>query len=230
MIEIRDGIYMDGSFSIRADFTLAAGSFTAVLGPSGAGKSTLLNIIAGFELLQSGSVEIDGLDVTLEPPASRAVSMVFQDNNVFAHLSAWKNVALGISPSLRLNEGQRASVDEALRRVDIGSLAERLPGEMSGGERQRIAIARTLVRKKPVLLLDEPFAALGPALRKDMLQLVRKLHDEKKLTTLMVTHAPADATTVADQVVFVDRGLVHEPFEVDSFFTSRSKAIRDYLG
>lgn len=230
MIEFRNGRYAYGDFALDINLEVKRGSFTAVLGPSGSGKSTLLNIIAGFENLVAGQLLIADEDMLGVRPAARSVSMVFQDNNTFAHLSVWKNVALGISPSLHLTDEQRHSVADALRKVGIDALAERLPGSMSGGERQRVGIARALVRNKPILLLDEPFAALGPALRKDMLRLVRALHEEKKLTTLMVTHAPGDAKLVADQVIYVDQGLVRAPLSVKDFFLSRDAAIVEYLG
>jgi thiamine transport system ATP-binding protein len=182
--------------------------FTAVIGPSGGGKSTLLNLIAGFETPLSGHVFIGGEDVTALPPEQRPVSMIFQDHNVFAHLDVWQNVALGVSPSLRLDEGQRARVDSALAAVGLGALRHRKPGEVSGGERQRIAVARALVRERPVLLLDEPFAALGPALRRDMLDLVTAMQKAKSLTVLMVTHQPEDADYAASHTAYLEAGRI----------------------
>ena len=119
--------------------------------------------------------------------------MIFQDNNVFAHLDLRQNVALGISPSLKLDAAQAKRVDAALAEVGLAALAHRKPGEVSGGERQRVAIARALVRDRPVLLLDEPFAALGPALRRDMLDLVKAMQQARGITVVMVTHQPEDA-------------------------------------
>ncbi len=231
MISITKGVYAHQDFRLMMDFNIAQGQLVAVLGPSGAGKSTLLNVIAGFENLQSGAIALNGRDAFSAPPATRPVSMVFQDNNTFAHLDCWQNVAIGVSPALRLTEDEHVRVDMALSRVGLKSLAHRKPGEMSGGERQRIALARVLVRDKPILLLDEPFAALGPALRTNMLDLVAELHREKGLTTLMVTHAPADAQRIAGQVMFVADGLVREAVETEMFFARISDAVvRDYLG
>jgi thiamine transport system ATP-binding protein len=231
MISVRQGLYQFGDYVLRMDFELPHGVFAAVLGPSGAGKSTLLNILAGFEALTSGTFEIDGQNMEGLSPARFPVSMVFQDNNSFAHLDAWSNVALGVSPRLRLTQDERARVDFSLQRVGLTHLARRKPGEMSGGERQRIALARVLVREKPILLLDEPFAALGPALRNEMLDLVLQLHKEKQLTTLMVTHSPDDAKHVADHVIFVDAGKVRAPVPTPRFFLSKDDSqIRTYLG
>jgi thiamine transport system ATP-binding protein len=134
--------------------------------------------------------------------------MIFQDNNVFAHLSLWQNVALGVSPSLKLDTGGRQRVDAALKEVGLSALAERKPGEVSGGERQRVAVARALVRDRPVLLLDEPFAALGPALRRGMLDLVMAMQAAKGLTVLMVTHQPEDAEYAASHTAYLENGSI----------------------
>jgi thiamine transport system ATP-binding protein len=229
MIKIENGIYDWQGFHLSMDFAIAANSITAVLGPSGAGKSTLLNIIAGFETLSSGNILLQGVDHSKTPPAERPVSFVFQDNNSFAHMTARDNVAIGISPSLRLSSEQWADVDDALSKVGLSALANRKPGDMSGGERQRIALARVLVRKRPILLLDEAFAALGPALRKDMLKLVHDLQQQLELTVLMVTHQPEDAKAIADNVIFVAEGKVHAPQTASAFFASKERVFSDYL-
>ncbi len=197
-----------GVFDMHFDLAVPAGALVAVIGPSGAGKSSLLSLIAGFDRAASGQILIGGRDVTSDGPAARPVSMLFQDHNLFAHLDVWTNVALGISPRLRLNAGETSQIAGALDRVGIASLARRLPGEISGGERQRAALARALVRERPVMLLDEPFAALGPALRKEMLGLVATLHRDTGVTILMVTHAPEDARAIADLTAFLDAGRV----------------------
>ncbi len=211
--------------------TFPQGSFTAVIGPSGSGKSTLLNLIAGFELPVSGRVLIGGEDVTSRPPDRRPVSMIFQDNNVFAHLDLWNNVALGISPSLRLDGDGRKRVDAALGEVGLAALRHRRPGEVSGGERQRVAIARALVRDRPVLLLDEPFAALGPALRRDMLDLVRSMQAARGLTVLMVTHQPEDADYAASHTAYIEAGRVVAMRPTAELFSADDiPGLKDYLG
>ncbi|MBN9250025.1 MAG: thiamine ABC transporter ATP-binding protein, partial [Mesorhizobium sp.] len=192
-----------GEAVFNFDVAFAPGEITAVMGPSGSGKSTLLNLVAGFETPQSGNVLIAGKDVTLEVPASRPVSMIFQENNLFAHLSVEDNVGLGCSPSLELTSLQRDAIGEALARTGLDGKQRRLPRELSGGERQRVALARVLVRDRPVLLLDEPFASLGPALRDDMLDLVADLQAERHMTVLFVTHQPEDARRIAGKMVFV---------------------------
>ena len=230
MIRVENGFYSSGGFTLNCDFDIAAGSFCAVLGPSGAGKSTLLSVLAGFETLNRGRVVLDGVDVTGLPPDQRPISMVFQDNNVFPHLTVAQNVALGISPSLRLSAQQNRTVSEALEHVKLSALADRRPGEISGGERQRVALARVLVRAKKILLLDEAFASLDPGLRQNLVKQVGEIAQERKLTTLMVTHQPDEVRAVADQVMFIADGEVQPAIVTAKFFASKGTSIATYLG
>ncbi|TPM29336.1 thiamine ABC transporter ATP-binding protein [Mesorhizobium sp. B2-3-4] len=220
-----------GEAPLGFDVAFTAAQITAIMGPSGSGKSTLLNLVAGFETPQAGRVLIGGADVGAAPPAARPVSMVFQENNLFAHLSVEQNVGLGRSPSLRLAEADRAAIADALVRTGLAGKEKRLPRELSGGERQRVALARVLVRDRPVLLLDEPFASLGPALRDDMLDLVAGLHAERGMTVLFVTHQPQDARRIAEQVVFLDNGAVAATGTADDFFAGAGpEAFQRYIG
>ncbi|TWG97962.1 thiamine transport system ATP-binding protein [Mesorhizobium sp. J18] len=190
------------------DLSVGPGTIVAIMGPSGSGKSTMLNLIAGFEPPSSGRILIADADVTALPPAKRPVSMVFQENNLFAHLTTAANVGLGRSPSLKLSEEDRQDITQAIARTGLAGKEMRLPHELSGGERQRVALARVLVRERPVLLLDEAFASLGPALRDEMLDLLAELHAERGMTVLMATHDPADADRVAEIIAFIDEGRV----------------------
>ena len=231
MIVLKDIHFQYDDFTADFDFAIARGEFVAVIGPSGSGKSTLLSLIAGFDTPQSGRIILDGKDVTGTSPSARPVTMVFQDHNTFAHLDLWTNVALGISPSLRLDAAERQSVDEALARAGLQALARRKPGEVSGGERQRVAIARALLRDEPILLLDEPFAALGPALRREMLDLVKELQTEKGYTVMLVSHHPDDASYAAAKTAFVSNGqiLAFEPTK--QLFKRRDlRELEDYIG
>ncbi len=220
-----------GETGVDFDLAIEPAAITTVMGPSGAGKSTLLNLIAGFELPRSGRVLIGGTDVTATPPSERPVSMVFQENNLFAHLTVEQNVGLGRSPALRLTDADHAAIAEALDRTGLGDKPKRLPRELSGGERQRVALARVLVRDRPVLLLDEPFASLGPALREDMVDLVKALQAEHGMTVVFVTHQPEDARRIGGNMVFLDRGTVAATGETVTFFTKDGPAaFRDYIG
>ena len=222
-----------GYAETRVSFDLAveAGSITAVMGPSGAGKTTLLNLIAGFEKPETGRILIGDTDVTGLGPAERPVSMVFQENNLFAHLNVEKNIGLGRSPSLRLTDADQAAIHEALARTGLATKEKRLPSELSGGERQRVALARALVRDRPVLLLDEPFASLGPALREDMIELLAGLHRDRGMTVLFVTHQPEDARRIARSMVFIEDGTVAAAGPAELFFGDDAPvAFRRYIG
>lgn len=220
-----------GEAAFEFDVTFRPGRTTAVMGPSGSGKSTLLNLVAGFEVPASGRVLIGERDVTADPPAARPVSMVFQENNLFAHLTVEQNVGLGRSPSLRLTDADRTAVAGALERTGLGGKGQRLPRELSGGERQRVALARVLVREQPVLLLDEPFASLGPALREDMLELVAALQEERGMTVLFVTHQPEDARRISHDMVFIEAGKAVARGPVGEFFGEGGpEAFRRYIG
>ncbi|MFD2236941.1 thiamine ABC transporter ATP-binding protein [Aureimonas populi] len=190
------------------DLCVAPGEWLALIGPSGAGKSTLLDLAAGFLAPASGRILMEGRDVTETPPGERPVSLVFQENNLFAHLTAQKNVALGLSSRLFTRKADMAAARDALAAVGLAGLEARRPFEMSGGERQRVALARAFLRRRPLLLLDEPFAALGPALRVEMLQLLAQLRRSFPVTVVMVTHHPQDAAGFADRVAFVEAGRI----------------------
>lgn len=207
-----------GGAGMEFDCLARGGAITALMGPSGSGKSTLLHLVAGFETPMSGRILIGGRDVTALPPAERPVSMVFQENNLFSHLSVADNVGLGISPALKLSAADREAIAGALARTGLAGKEKRLPRELSGGERQRVAVARALVRNRAVLLLDEPFASLGPALRDEMLDLVAGLNAERGLTVLMVTHHPEDARRIAADMLFLEDGRVAAAGPTGEFF------------
>lgn len=213
------------------DLSVAVGEILAIMGPSGSGKSTLLSLIAGFEAPSAGTIRIGGKAMSMLAPAARPVSMIFQENNLFAHLDVAANVGLGRSPSLRLTADDRTQVEQALARVGLAGKERRLPRELSGGERQRVALARALVRDRPVLLLDEAFGSLGPALRDEMLDLVAGLHESKRMTILMVTHDPGDARRIAPRTAFLDNGrIAASGATAEVFAAGRSAAFDRYLG
>lgn len=164
MLKLIDITWLYHHLPMRFTLSIARGEQVAILGPSGAGKSTLLNLIAGFLTPASGTMLIEGEDHTATPPSRRPVSMLFQENNLFSHLSVQQNIGLALT-RLKLNASQREKMHHIAQQMGIDSLLERLPGELSGGQRQRVALARCLVREQPILLLDEPFSALDPALR-----------------------------------------------------------------
>lgn len=220
-----------GGRPMAFDATIAPSDIVAVMGPSGSGKSTLLSLIAGFEKPTAGRVLINGEDVSRLNPHRRPVSMVFQENNLFAHLTVAQNVGLGRSASLRLTEEDRAAVSDALARTGLAGKEGRLPQALSGGERQRVALARVLIRRRPVLLMDEPFASLGPALRDEMLDLITELHAAQGMTILMATHDPRDAERLCKTMIFVEEGQVSAIGTTDAFISGEaSDAFNRYIG
>ena len=230
-LKLRDVRFAYEDWQVSFDMDVGTGWFVAVIGPSGGGKSTLLNLIAGFEEPASGTLLINGNDMGGLPPAQRPVTMLFQEHNLFAHLDVLTNVALGVSPALKLMDADRTRISGALDRVGLDGMEHRLPGELSGGQRQRAAIARALVRDKPVLLLDEPFAALGPALKVDMLDLVSEIRRDHGMTVLMVTHDPDDAKRAASHTAFLDEGRIVAIEDTKKLFERQDlPRLKAYLG
>ncbi|MCM2563695.1 ATP-binding cassette domain-containing protein [Lutimaribacter sp. EGI FJ00015] len=230
MLRFDDVRIVQGDFTLRADMAVDAGARVAVIGPSGSGKSTLLNALAGFLPLAGGRIGWHGTDISLAAPALRPVAMLFQDNNLFPHLTVAQNVGLGLRPDLRLNSTERAQVDAALESVGLAGMGARRPGQLSGGQQGRAALARVLVQKKPMILLDEPFAALGPALKAEMLDLVSRVLDETGATLLMVSHDPGDARRICPQTIVVDAGRAEAPVDTITLLDNPPPGLRAYLG
>ncbi|WP_333832341.1 thiamine ABC transporter ATP-binding protein [Rubrimonas sp.] len=201
MISVEGLVARAGGFALRADLAAPAGALVAVIGPSGAGKSTLLAAIAGFAPVEAGAIRVQGRDLAGLAPADRPVTLLFQENNLFPDLDLAANVALGLRPTLSPTRAERARVEAALAETGLEGLGRRMPAELSGGQRQRAALARALLRDRPVLLLDEPFAALGPGLRAQMLDLVDRTLRARGATVILVTHQPEEARR-ADLVAF----------------------------
>ncbi|EKO3947671.1 thiamine ABC transporter ATP-binding protein [Vibrio fluvialis] len=194
------------------DLSVAQGSIVALMGPSGAGKSTLLSLVAGFIEPHSGDIHVqsngEAVSVVGKAPYLRPFSMLFQEHNLFAHLSVRDNIGLGLHPGLKLSAAQREQVVRAANMVGVGDFLNRLPEQLSGGQRQRVALARCFVQPHPVWLLDEPFSALDPLLREEMLTLVKTLAAERSITVLMVTHHISDARAIATHFAFMAQGQV----------------------
>src|SRR3990167_10431499 len=189
-------------FDLSLSAVFPQGSKTLLVGASGAGKSTLLSLIAGFAFPKSGEIIWNGKEITRLSPQERPLTLLFQENNLFPHLTLEKNVALGLQPSLKLSKEESEELQEMLQKVGISHLQQKYPFELSGGERQRAALARSLLRQMPILLLDEPLGPLGPGMRKEMLDLLQKIVEEFKLTLLIPSHHPEEAISIADQMLF----------------------------
>lgn len=209
MLTLNKLTYLYEHLPMRFDLQIEAGERVAILGPSGAGKSTLLSLTAGFLAATSGQILLNGQDHSQTPPAKRPVSMLFQENNLFSHLTVRQNMGLGLHTGLKLSATQQQELLEIARQVGLEDCLDRLPSQLSGGQRQRVALARCLLRSQPILLLDEPFSALDPALRSEMLNLLDKVCSERNLTLLMVSHNLDDAVRVAQRTLLVVDGRIY---------------------
>ena len=210
MIRLDNVFLADDTLPMTFDLQVAEGERIAIVGPSGAGKSTLLNLIAGFVLPTQGNIWLNGENHTRSVPYERPVSMLFQENNLFPHLTVQQNLALGLKTSLKLTALEQDQIERVADAVGLTSFLSRLPNSLSGGQKQRVALARCLLRDKPILLLDEPFSALDPELRLEMLNLIDELCHNKKLTLLLVTHQPSELTGKVDRMLRIENGRISQ--------------------
>ncbi|MEP3345039.1 MAG: ATP-binding cassette domain-containing protein [Litoreibacter sp.] len=230
MLTFESVVVRQGEFTLNADLSIEEGAKVSIIGPSGAGKSTLLSALAGFTSVAQGAICWKGHDIARDASGDRPLAMVFQDSNLFPHLSVAQNVGLGLKPSLKLSSGELDLVKQSLLRVGLEGFEDRKPAALSGGQQSRVALARVLLRDKPLMVLDEPFAALGPALRRDMLALVGEIAQEKGLTVLMVTHDPKDARQLDGDTILVADGVAHAPVPTGPFLDAPPDVLREYLG
>ena len=230
MLRLENVKIVQDDFHLSADWAVPEGARLAVIGPSGAGKSTLLMTLAGFIDPVAGRMTWNDKDLGPIPPGKRPLSILFQDQNLFPHLTLSQNLGLGISPRLTLSAKEWDKVHAALGRVGLDGMGARTPAQLSGGQLGRAALARALLRNRPLLLLDEPFAALGPALKAEMLDLVLDTTAETGTTVLMVTHDPNDARRFADLTVLVAEGVAHAPRPTAELFANPPPALAAYLG
>lgn len=230
MLTLDDVQITQGEFTLAANWTVPQGTRVALLGASGAGKSTLLLAIAGFVPLSKGRILLMGEDMASLSPGDRPISLLFQDQNLFPHLTIAQNLGLGLSPSLQLTSDQRGRIAAALVQVGLADMGARKPASLSGGQQGRAALARALLRARPLLLLDEPFAALGPAMKAEMLALVTEVARVTNATVVLVTHDPVDAKRFADQTVLVADGVALPPEPTATLFANPPPALAHYLG
>jgi sulfate/thiosulfate transport system ATP-binding protein len=211
-IEVRSVTKRFGDFAALGgiDLTVTDGALTALLGPSGSGKSTLLRVIAGLETPDTGEVVIDGRDVTRDPARTRGVGFVFQHYAPFKHMTVSENVAFGLTVRRRPKAERRGRVEELLALVRLEGLGERYPSQLSGGQLQRMALARALAPEPRVLLLDEPFGALDVQVRGELRAWLRSLHEEIHVTTIFVTHDQEEAMELSEQIVVMNAGRIEQ--------------------
>jgi len=222
-----------GDFTALDDVSVRVddGALTALLGPSGSGKSTLLRIIAGLETPDAGEVEIGEEIVTNAPARTRDVGFVFQHYAPFKHMTVQGNVAFGLTVRKRPKAEIRARVHELLGLVRLEGLAERYPSQLSGGQLQRMALARALAVAPRVLLLDEPFGALDAQVRGELREWLRRLHEEIHVTTIFVTHDQEEAMEVAEQIVVMNKGKIEQAGSPQELYESpRNEFVMSFIG
>jgi sulfate/thiosulfate transport system ATP-binding protein len=232
-IEVRKVGKRFGDFVALDDvsITVGDGALTALLGPSGSGKSTLLRIIAGLETPDAGEVVIGGEDVTQTAARTRGVGFVFQHYAPFKHMTVHDNVAFGLSVRKRPKQEIGERVRELLGLVRLEGLAERYPSQLSGGQLQRMALARALAVQPQVLLLDEPFGALDAQVRAELREWLRRLHEEIHVTTVFVTHDQEEAMEVAEQIVVMNEGRIEQAgFPRDLYESPRNEFVMSFIG
>lgn len=221
--------FEENYLAISANLSLESDKIYAIIGPSGAGKSTFLNLISGFSEISSGSILWNEQEISGLPPSKRNISILFQDNNLFPHLSVWRNLALAVSHWPKISNDDEGKLRSVISEVGIQGLESRKPSQLSGGQQSRVALARVLLQRNKILLLDEPFAALGPSLKDQMLELIEKIAKKRGLLVLMVTHDPADANKIASQTIVVKNNKVHPPLDTNKALDPINGPLADYL-
>lgn len=206
MLNISQITYQYEKESFCFDFVAQRGEITAVLGKSGAGKSTLLSLIAGFLRPTSGDILVDNVSILAQEIYERDISILFQQNNLFEHLNIFENIALGINPKLKLTPLQSDKLKKLAIAFEIDHLLAKLPSQISGGQKQRASLCRTMLRKKSILLLDEPFSALDKSLKDELLINVANMTKNENICTIMVTHFKEDALKVASKIITIENG------------------------
>jgi thiamine transport system ATP-binding protein len=201
MLEVNNFSTHLGEQDFHWQFWLNAGELMAVVGASGLGKSTLLNLLMGLQSPTQGDVLWQSGSVAGQPAHERPFGILFQSNNLFNHLSVRLNLALGISRTGRLSDKQQEKLETAARRFELQTMLDRTPDQLSGGQQQRVALARVFLQRKPVLLLDEPFSSLDPALRQEGLNWVTDMQSELGTTVLLVTHHLEEMLPATDRIL-----------------------------
>ena len=205
--------------NFRTKFTVEInkGEWVGIIGQSGAGKSTFLNLIAGFAQPEVGSLLINNTEMRNLSASKRSISSLFQDNNLFPHLSVYQNIAIAIKPNLKLHENEKGEIYEIIEYLNLSSKIHSSIGTLSGGERQRVALGRVMSSDKKILLMDEPFSQLDPNLRIEMLELIKKIREKKKITIIMAIHTPAEAIDFVSRFLLIKEGEVSRELEPQDY-------------
>lgn len=220
------------SFAVKnVDLEIKKGEFLTILGPSGCGKTTTLRMIAGFETPSSGSILINGEDVSMMPSYKRCVNTVFQNYALFPHMNIFQNIAFGLKVKNTSQSEIEKRVDKILKMIQLEGYEERMPNELSGGQKQRVAIARAAINNPKVLLLDEPLGALDLKLRKQMQLELKQLQRELGITFIYVTHDQEEALTMSDRIVVMNKGVIeHIGTPAEIYEKPKTKFVANFIG
>ncbi len=215
----------------HVSLSIRQGEFLTLLGPSGCGKTTTLRLIAGFETPDSGRIELDGKDITQQPPNLRDMTMVFQSYALFPHMSVFDNVAYGLQIQKMPHKNIQAKVGTMLEMIGLGALAARRPNQLSGGQQQRVALARALVMEPRVLLFDEPLSNLDAKLRVQMRSEIHRLQRRLNITSVYVTHDQEEAMSMSDRIVVMNAGRVDQIGSPQTIYrTPSNRFVADFIG
>ncbi|UUC48773.1 ABC transporter ATP-binding protein [Pseudomonas citronellolis] len=223
-VERLDKSFGDTQVFQDIDFAARRGEFVTLLGPSGCGKSTLLRCIAGLTAVDSGRILVDGQDLVPLPPQKRGIAMVFQSYALFPNMTVQQNVAFGLRMHKVPAAEATSRVAEVLEMVELGQYAARYPHQLSGGQCQRVALARSLVTRPRLLLLDEPLSALDARIRKHLREQIRRIQQELQLTTVFVTHDQEEALTLSDRIVLMNAGRIVQSGDAETLYTAPADA------
>ncbi len=221
-----------GSFSLKdVSFSIKKGDYYFILGPSGAGKTVILEAIAGLHKTDSGEILINGDSATMQPPEKRRISLVYQDYSLFPHMSVADNVAFGLRRQKVNKDEADSKVNKILDEFGISYLRKRAPLTLSGGEQQRVALARALVVDPEILLLDEPLSAMDPNIKERFIEELERIHREREITIVHVTHSRKEALALATRVaIVIDGKLEHEGLKDEVFRKPLNRKIGEFLG
>lgn len=229
MLKVKKLKYKFESTSFEFNFDLNSNDIVGVIGKSGSGKSTLFNLLSGFLKPNDGSIFLNDNNITHLKPPARNISILFQDHNNFNHLTIFENIILGIDPDMKQTQANFKIVKNIMKKVSLNIDLKKKVSDLSGGEQQRVSIARSLLRKKSILLLDEPFNSLDPGLRKTLYEDVRKMSIDNQLMTLVSSHLIEELKSVTDQFLFINKGKIIENKILSYRQLLKNKYFKEYL-